>query len=105
MGVLTVADALALELICDAYSEWYAARQAIIDAGGTTYTTVSENGSTMYRARPEVAIGSDAYRRIVALLAQFGLTPASRTKVKTGDKEKVDPMDAFLSGSGKRGRA
>jgi P27 family predicted phage terminase small subunit len=106
MGVLTVADESALELMCDAYAEFWEARTVII-AGGATYTTTTESGDTMYRARPEVSMAADAWRRVSAMLSQFGLTPAARTKVKSSETETVDPMDAFLSGSktGKRGRA
>jgi len=88
MGVLTVADGTALELLCDAYAEWKDARQVVI-VDGATYETVSKHGK-MTRTRPEVAIAADAWRRIAVMLREFGLTPSSRTKVEaapTGARE------------------
>lgn len=105
MGVLTIADGTALELMCEAYAEYWECREVII-AGGATFTSETLAGGLMERARPQVAMQADAWRRVLSMLAQFGLTPASRSKVKTGDTEKVDPMDAFLNAkAGKRGRA
>lgn len=87
MKVLTSADATALELMCAAYSEWRLALEAIEDEG-LTYETTNQNGGTMYRARPEVGIASDAWRRIVSIAREFGLTPASRPGLVAGGKEK-----------------
>jgi len=83
MGVLTLADAKALELLCDAYAEYRAARDAV-EKEGLTYETFGPSGS-MTRPRPEVAIASDAWRRIAAMLREFGMTPSSRTKVSMAD--------------------
>lgn len=80
MGVLTTVDAKALELLCDAYAEYRAARD-VVGAKGATYESVSDHG-TMWRTRPEVAIASDAWRRIATMLREFGMTPSSRTKVQ-----------------------
>jgi len=92
MGVLTVADGTALELLCDAYAEWRDARDVVI-RDGATYETVSKHG-TMTRTRPEVAIASDAWRRIAVMLREFGLTPSSRTKVDRvpNDKPEANPF-------------
>lgn len=101
MGVLSLADATALELLCCVYAEWRVARDTVDDEG-TTYTTTTETGDTMYRTRPEVAIAADAWRRCRAMLAEFGLTPSSRSKVsRIGDPASADPFETFL-GQAKR---
>ena len=98
MGVLTVADGMALELLVSAYAE-YRDAQDLVDREGKTYETVSQSGSVMVRARPEVAMASDAWRRMRAMLAEFGLTPSSRSRVNAADPEReADPFEELLKG-------
>ena len=95
-GVLTELDALAVEQLVEAYSDWREARD-IVDAEGTHYETENANGGKMIRAHPAVAMRSDAARRFQSLMAEFGLTPASRSKVNTkGDDGKEDPAAAYF---------
>lgn len=94
MRVLTLPDGPALELLCDAYAEWRAAR-AVVTKRGATYRAFTKNGYMM-RVRPEVAIASDAWRRIKAMLVEFGLTPAARSKVNAQPEQAVDPFESFL---------
>lgn len=98
MGVLTLADGKALELLCDAYAEYRAARDTV-ERDGLTYESVSEHGS-MWRARPEVAIASDAWRRIASMLREFGLTPSSRTKVAAAAEGNETPSNPFAELTG-----
>lgn len=99
LGVLTVIDGMALELLVDAYQEWMDAREQV-DLYGATYESLTQNG-TIIRARPEVAIASDAWRRIRAMLAEFGMTPSSRSRVKGQQEQDEDPFAAFLGGNAK----
>lgn len=99
MRVVTDADKKALELLCDAYSEYRTARSAIREHG-SSYKSATEGGGFIIRSRPEVAIASDAWRRVKSLLSEFGLTPSSRTKVKSAEPSTVDPFEVFLNGSG-----
>jgi P27 family predicted phage terminase small subunit len=94
MGISTEADGLAMELLADVYAEYRAARD-IVEELGSTYETMTESGSVMVRARPEVAIASDAWRRCTAMAKEFGLTPAARTKVEKITNEE-DDFDALL---------
>ncbi|GLQ31654.1 phage terminase small subunit P27 family [Litoribrevibacter albus] len=96
MGVLTIADGVALELMCDAYAEWRDCRK-VVEKEGRTYQTTSMAGELVYKARPEVAMASDAWKRLKAMMGEFGLTPASRTKLQTNKPEEVDPLEEFLN--------
>lgn len=106
MGVLTDADPHALALLCDAYSEYLEAR-AVVRAQGLTFQHVKVVGtkkneageeepilSVMVRQRPEVAIASDAWKRVSAMMQQFGMTPSARTKVQVTQAEEADPFEA-----------
>ena len=111
MGLLTEADGLALEGLCEAYADVLEARAAlklpvtltgeddvitIAEAGKLTYVTVGKGGP-MIRNRPEVALLADADRRLKSWLVEFGLTPAARSKVHASDDAKEqDPLDAYL---------
>jgi P27 family predicted phage terminase small subunit len=97
MGVLTEADALALELLCEAYADYLSARAEIDDFGSNYYTTVSQAGGVMHRSHPAVAVMQDADRRIKAWLVEFGKTPSSRSRIKADDGgEKDDPLAKYL---------
>ena len=93
--VLTVADRMALEILCDAYSEYREARQFIFD-NGFTYTTITQAGDKMVRPYPQVAISQNAWRRVSDMLKQFGLTPSARNGVEALKPEEEDPFEAFL---------
>jgi P27 family predicted phage terminase small subunit len=93
MRVLTKADRQALALLCDALAEYRAAR-AVVEAQGATFTVETMSGRVV-RARPEVAIASDAHRRARLMLAEFGLTPAGRRRVEAlpSDPTPRDPAE------------
>ncbi len=96
MGVLTVADGMALEMMCDAYAEWRDLRK-VIDTEGATYKTIGTSGDEIIKARPEVAMASDAWKRVKAMASEFGLTAASRTKIQTNEPKTNDPLEEFLN--------
>jgi P27 family predicted phage terminase small subunit len=100
LKVLTVADAAALSALCDAWSEWRLARDVVKRDGMVSeepvMTRSGEIAGYKIRQRPEVGIASDAWRRVRLMMVEFGLTPASRTKVHGVTPEaEADPFDAF----------
>jgi P27 family predicted phage terminase small subunit len=98
MQILTEADEVAVGLLCDAFAEWQECR-AVIRKHGRTYQTTTQTGDTMIRPRPEVADAADAWRRVKAMLTEYGLTAASRAKV-SAPSAKEDDLDALLHGTG-----
>jgi P27 family predicted phage terminase small subunit len=92
MRVVTVADAYALELLCEALAEHRQAR-AVLHSKGFTYTTKTVGDVVMERKRPECAIASDSWRRAKIGLSNFGLDPASRGRVETVPEEEVNEFD------------
>lgn len=110
IGVITKADGLALELLVSAYDEYRDARDLIHDAAaekkfeaqqlvetkdGLVYKTFTELGFIL-RPHPANALATNAWRRTAAMLSEFGLTPASRSKVRSDMSDEVDPLDEFL---------
>lgn len=95
MGILTVADTLALERLCDIYADILQLRLTIADEGRTY--TVQTDGGFLIKANPAVAMLADADRRFKSYLVEFGLTPAARTKVKVdGGEKEEDPLNQFF---------
>lgn len=92
MGIVTEADGVALEGLCEAYADLVDARVRLRERGSPTYKTISQTGSVMFRAYPEVAMVSDADRRLGFWLGRVGMTPADRSKVSAiDDKKDADP--------------
>lgn len=97
MGVITMADGVALEMLCDAYAQYRDARD-VLAIDGLTYTSTTKRGGVIVRARPEAAIAADAWRRTSSMLTAFGLSPAGRAKISVAGADGVDPMGAILNG-------
>jgi P27 family predicted phage terminase small subunit len=76
MGLLTTIDRAALALYCDAYGRWLDAIQALQQYG---VVIKSPNGYPVQS--PYVAIANKAGEQVRLLLAEFGMSPASRTRV------------------------
>jgi len=97
MKVVTVADGPAMMLLCDTLAEWAEARE-FVRLNGMTYETETKMGDSMHRAYPQVAMASDAWRRSMSMLVQFGLTPASRSKVSAlGTDDEKDPFEEMMN--------
>ena len=115
-GVAAKPDQLALELAAEALAQHTRALRVVLRRGAT-YQCRTAAGAVMQRARPEVAIASDAWRRAFTALSAFGLTPLSREKLdavtppgleEEGDgplDPRVTPLEEFLARQRQRQRA
>lgn len=86
MGILDMADGLAIELICETYEEWRRNMEVIKKNGGV-YSTKSITGEKILRQLPHVAQASDAWKRIRSMLSEFGLTPSARVRLGSSEAE------------------
>jgi P27 family predicted phage terminase small subunit len=91
VGVLTELDGHALALYCTTYSRWRKACEGIRTGGVTSFT---DQGSL--KSNPAVSVASQCERFMAAILLEFGLTPSSRSRVKT-DAAPRDALAEFLS--------
>lgn len=96
MGVLTEADRRALEMVCATYAEYRKADDDV-KKNGITYSTTSMSGDVIIKANPAVNMRSDAAKRYLVLIKEFGLTPSSRAGVKVEKKDNSDPLQDFLN--------
>lgn len=95
MGVLTVADAVSLEMFVEAVADVRALRDDIKE-NGRSYKSKTASGEEIVRPNPAAAQVQDADRRVRAWCIEFGLTPASRGKVSVVETIKDDPLDEFF---------
>ncbi|MDQ9130319.1 phage terminase small subunit P27 family [Serratia fonticola] len=103
LGVMSQLDGRALELLVEAYTE-YRHHCDTLDREGYTYAVYSEDDGDerkdreirMIKPHPAAMMKADAWKRIRAMLAEFGMTPASRSKVNATAPDAVDPLADFL---------
>lgn len=95
LGVVAELDAMALQMLSDAWEDYCAAR-AVIKRLGPTYATTTAQGDEMHRPRPELAMMNGAWDRIKKMLPEFGLTAAARAKLSSPDK--VESLEDLLRG-------
>ena len=86
-NVLTEMDTVSLTMYCEAHARWVKCNNRIAREGMITTTAT---GNIMQH--PAVVIGNKAFDQMRQILIEFGMTPASRTKVQTvaPKKEKSD---------------
>lgn len=94
LGVMSQLDGKALELLVEAYVE-YRHHCEVLDEEGYTYKNNTESG-LMIKAHPAAIMKADVWKRIRAMLSEFGMTPSARTKVNVKGPEQEDSLDAFL---------
>lgn len=91
VGVLTRVDGNALALYCDAHAAYLEAKKDIAENG---FNATTGTGSIIQR--PSVGVFHRCRTDMLRILAEFGMTPSSRTKVSVLSKKK-DDLDTFLS--------
>ena len=83
MGVMTEVDGMALAGLCQAWAQWLELQPFINAVAPVRTLTPPAKGievNPLYRPLRRAA--GDAWQEYVRLLAEFGLTPASRTRVE-----------------------
>jgi P27 family predicted phage terminase small subunit len=83
LHLLTTVDVHALSRYAIAVARWQQA-EAVLQAEGLVYPVLDRKGRPKcWRARPEVAISRDYMRLAGTIAAEFGLTPATRSRIHT----------------------
>ena len=97
MGVLTEADVIGLERICETYVE-VVELQADIAKHGRYQVVRTKAGGAMARKLPAVEMLADADRRLRAWIVEFGQTPSARSRVHAEDdgSRNEDPLARYF---------
>ena len=93
LGVVAEIDAMALQMLADAWEDYQVARN-VIKEQGPTYSTTTAQGDLMWRPRPEVLMMNQSWTKVEKMMVQFGLTASSRAKISV--EEKIQTLDDLI---------
>jgi P27 family predicted phage terminase small subunit len=91
LGLVSDLDHAALAAYCTAYGRWVEAEQALKAYG---LMLKSPNGFPVQS--PYLAVANRALEQMRSLLSEFGMSPASRSRVSATPAQPQDPFEAFL---------
>ncbi len=96
LGLLTVVDGPSLAAYCQAFAE-FADAQEFLNENGATYVLRDKDGEVKsVQQFPQVAIARNAAHSMRMFASEFGLTPASRSRLSTpAPKEEADPFAKY----------
>jgi P27 family predicted phage terminase small subunit len=92
-GLYTTIDQTALELLCDAYGRWRQASREL-GANGEGLVSVGERGSVVSAAE---RVAERRFDQVRKMLAEFGMTPAERSRVSTAEQSQMSLADLLFS--------
>lgn len=102
LGLLTQIDRAALAAYCQNYGRWVEAENEInklrkIAPGKLPYLYKTTNGNLI--TSPLLVVANKAMEQMYKFLAEFGLTPATRSRITRGGdgSGSDDPLDKFLN--------
>ncbi|MBI9042904.1 MAG: phage terminase small subunit P27 family [Anaerolineaceae bacterium] len=91
VGLITKVDRAALAAYCQAWSRWVEAENDLQDQ---KLVLTSANG---YRyPNPLIGIANTAMKDMKSFMAEFGMTPSSRSRVKVEKPEGPDELEQLL---------
>lgn len=93
LGILAEVDKAALVMYCIAWGDYLYARR-MVDEEGDVITSIKGG---KYQ-NPWVGIKNSAADRVLRIASEFGMTPASRARVKVEAPTEEDLMAGFLFG-------
>ena len=99
LGILTEVDMAAFAGYCQSYARWKAAEEFISKNGAIVKTP-----SGYWQQVPQVSIAQQYLKDMQKFCEQFGLTPASRSRIvsDSGSDDSEDMMENLLSLGGER---
>ena len=92
LGVLTEVDLDALASYCEHWATWKQATAMMRQEG-----LVVETPNGYLQPSPWINIADKAFKNVLALLREFGMTPSSRTRVKVEKSEGPSEFEQFLA--------
>ncbi len=105
LNVLSIVDGKALAAYCHNFSRWMEAEAEIALHGLIVEEPVTKGQGEAavivgykYKRNPAVTISNDAQKLMKSFLIEFGLTPASRSRLRIEKKADEDPFAKFLAG-------
>ncbi len=104
LGLLTEVDTTAFAELCQNYAYYLAADEAILKDGAAGAVQMQQSATGYIQQHPLLSLRRQYYETWRKGLADFGLTPASRSRLTTGGAgsgggaAEDDPMERVLTG-------
>ncbi len=92
LGILTVVDTDALLVYCDAY-ETYIDAKAQVDDPDQGAVVFTDKGNPIQN--PWLSIKNQALERMMKVMAEFGMTPSSRSRVGVAKSQPKNKLEKF----------
>jgi P27 family predicted phage terminase small subunit len=93
-GLVTQLDRAALAAYCVDYARWAEAERQVLDTGIVLW----KDGIPMFN--PFIELADKAKKQMLRAAVEFGLSPSSRTRVKSSKpKDTSNPLGEFLGGN------
>lgn len=96
-GVITILDAKAMEMMTKSYSEFRQADKELRDHGSLTVSMMGSTGQEVLKSHPSIAVRDSAWKKFRAMATEFGMTPASRSKIVANKQDEADAVDDMLN--------
>jgi P27 family predicted phage terminase small subunit len=90
VGLLTQVDRTGLAAYCVLYSRWVAAELHVRDEG---MLLTSKKGYPV--VNPYLRVAQETLAQLLKCLAEFGMTPASRSRIQVETPEPLSDLEAF----------
>jgi P27 family predicted phage terminase small subunit len=103
LGVLSEIDGKALAAYCECFAQWRRAMEEVEERGILIEEPIVSRATEdvvgyKVKRNPAISIANDNLKLMKSFLVEFGLTPASRGRLKIEKPEgEADPMDAYLA--------
>lgn len=94
--ILKETDEVAFGLLCKTFRRIQVLQREIKTPEDYVITHIADVGAPVTRKNPKYEILVDNEKNLLRLLTEFGMTPASRSKVKTAIQENEDPFEAAM---------
>lgn len=97
-GVSTELDSLALRALCESYVTWQQACERVRKSSLVIALRNSDGRVIGSYQNPYLSVANRAFDQFTKMLAEFGMTPSSRTRVKTAEGKTGDAHAKDLFG-------
>lgn len=91
LGLLSRLDLAAFAGYCMAWSRWVQAERSLKEHG-----PIVKSPSGYPIQNPYLSVANTALKHLRGFLAEFGLSPSSRARVKPTEVKEEDPLDSVL---------
>ena len=95
LGIYTEIDRDALIMYCETYCQWKEANDIIVRKG-VLVKQEDKKGNVYIAHNPAISIANKAKEQMLKIMAEFGMTASSRTKITVAGDSDDDEFESLL---------